>query len=40
MKKTFLKKSEDGVALIAVLALLSSVSVLAMSMVVYSQLST
>ena len=40
MKKTFLKKSEDGVALIAVLALLSSVSVLVMSMVVYSQLST
>lgn len=34
------KKSEDGVALVAVLALLSSVSLLVMSMVVYSQLST
>jgi|GEM_PF-563315 len=35
-----LGKNEDGVALIAVLALLSSVSLLVMSMVVYSQLST
>ena len=40
MKKLVFKKSEDGVALIAVLALLSSVSLLVMSMVVYSQLST
>ena len=40
MKKCLLNKNQDGVALVAVLALLSSVSLLVMSMVVYSQLST
>lgn len=40
MRKCLLNKNQDGVALVAVLALLSSVSLLVMSMVVYSQLST
>ena len=40
MKKCILEERESGVALVAVLALLSSVSLLVMSMVVYSQLST